>query len=331
MAKWIVGAVALVAVIAVTAVVAVSCTKSSGGSDKPTAAPTTSGAPTSDFASANDTGPVSVITEDPSCAPWMPILNTLADSQTNGWKQRDPSVPADLWSPDVRSQFRAVGQAMRSAADQTKPLIKLTTHRVMRELYEQFIVYSSAYADSIPSYTPADNHLADTSVSTGEVLSRICQAITFGAAQARAPLVPAVAAPEKLANPSDSKQPTRFLTEKDPVCADWTSAVDAYGADPVVAAWVKTDSNIPASQWSQEQRAANDAVAPVMQDLADTLERLGRSSANPTFQDFATLSAQYQRAYVLALPTYTKADENLYGVARITQGIIVGACASVGV
>ena len=42
---------------------------------------------------------------------------------------------------------------MRNAADQTVPLAKLTPHRVMRELYEQFIAYARAYSDAIPTYT----------------------------------------------------------------------------------------------------------------------------------------------------------------------------------
>ncbi len=203
----------LVAVIAVTAVVAVSCTKSSGGSDKPTAAPTTSGAPASDFASANDTGPVSVITEDPSCAPWMPILNTLADAEANGWKERDPSIPATVWSQDVRTQYLAVADAMRSAAEQTAPpLMKVTTHRVMRELYEQFIAYAEAYADHVPVYTAPDNQLALTAVGAAEVLSHICQAITYGSAAARAPLVEPAQPPTSVSPLGNSNRPVRFLT-----------------------------------------------------------------------------------------------------------------------
>jgi len=39
-------------------------------------------------------------------------------------------------------------------------LAKRTPHRVMRELYEQFIAYSRAYADRIPTYTPPDDNFA---------------------------------------------------------------------------------------------------------------------------------------------------------------------------
>jgi hypothetical protein len=329
-AKWIIGGVALVGVIAVTAVVAVSCTKSSGGADKPTAAPTTSGAPTSDFASANDTGPVSVITEDPSCAPWLPIVNTLADSQDNGWRQRDPSVPAELWSPELRNQYLAVANAMRNGADQALPLMKLTPHRVMRELYAQFIAYSRAYADSVPTYTQADDQLGVTAVTLGELLSSVCQAINFGAASARAPLVPSVSPPKRIATADDSSSPKTFLTTVDPSCADWQSTFDDYNANPAVTAWLRTDPNTPVSQWTPEQTAATDAVKPVMTALASKMLELGNLSSNPALQDFGSLASQYQHAYLQALPTYSKSDNYLYDAARYAAGVILGACKAAG-
>jgi hypothetical protein len=331
MAKWIIGAVALVAVIAVTAVVAVSCTKSSGGSDKTTAAPTTSGAPTSDFASANDTGPVSVITEDPSCAPWMPILTTFANSTNDEWKKRDPSIPADLWSNELRSQYQAAGQSMRRAADQTVPLTKLTTHRVMRELYEQFIAYARAYADHIRGYTPEDDHLAVTAVTTTEVLSNICQAITYGSAAARGPLVSPGASPTKIAEISNPSDPVRFLTKPDAQCQDWSAAMDHYGADAAVNAWLQIDPNIPASQLTPEQQATTNAAVPVLQSFADQLADIGSKSNNPTFQDIAALGSQYRLAYLQAIPTLTAADNYLYDAGRYAPGIIRNACESAGI
>lgn len=124
-AKWAIGAVSLVAVIAVTAVVAVSCTKNSGDSNGSGGGTKTSAAP-SDVASANDTGPVGIITEDPSCAPWTPITNTLAGVESKGWTTRDPSIPASSWTPELRAQYEAVGKALRNAADQAVPLAKKT-------------------------------------------------------------------------------------------------------------------------------------------------------------------------------------------------------------
>ncbi|MGV0680417.1 hypothetical protein ABQE62_29840, partial [Mycolicibacterium fortuitum] len=56
--------------------------------------------------------PVTIITEDSSCAAWIPILNTLADTEKNGWADRDPAIPASAWNPSQRAQYEAVGQAI---------------------------------------------------------------------------------------------------------------------------------------------------------------------------------------------------------------------------
>src|ERR1700755_2402870 len=66
--KWIFGGVAVLAVIAVTVVITVLVVgKNSGNSPTPTS--TATSAPPSDIASANDKGPVAIITEDPTCEP----------------------------------------------------------------------------------------------------------------------------------------------------------------------------------------------------------------------------------------------------------------------
>ena len=82
--KWILAGIAVLSVIAVTVVITVLVVgQDSGNSPSPT--PTPTGGPTSDIASVNDKGPVTVITEDPTCASTTPILQTLADLQANGW------------------------------------------------------------------------------------------------------------------------------------------------------------------------------------------------------------------------------------------------------
>src|SRR6476646_1426427 len=90
--KWIFGGIALLAVIAVTVVITVLVVgKNSGGGESPT--PMTGNS--SDFASANDKGPVGIITEDPTCAGWNRIADGLsAKERTAGWADRDKSIPA---------------------------------------------------------------------------------------------------------------------------------------------------------------------------------------------------------------------------------------------
>ncbi|TPW90276.1 hypothetical protein [Mycolicibacterium fortuitum] len=327
--KWVLGGTALIAVIAITAVVSMSLgggDKDKGDGSRLTA--TAGSGSNSEFASANDTGPITIITEDPSCAAWAPINNTLADSQKNGWIDRDPSIPASAWSPDLQRQYQQVADALRAATDQTEPLAKLTTHRVMRQLYEQFIAYARAYTDSIPTYTERDNALVQTTLSVGNVLTDVCQAISFGSAAARAPFVPEADAPTNVATPGDPANPKRFLATPNAVCPDWTAEADRFRAD--TAAWKNTDPNIPAAEWSPEQKALNDAVIPVLRQSADSLEELGEHSDNPTFQDFAQLAAQYRRAYAQAIPTYSVADRHLQRVGVISVGMVTSACEAAG-
>jgi hypothetical protein len=328
-AKWVLLVVAaLVAVVAVAvAVTVVVLHSNSGGNSKGSTTSTTGTA--SGIASANDNGPVTVITNDPSCAPWNPVETTLAATeQQNGWDKRDPSIPASAWSPEQRAQFQAVGTAMRNAADQLVALAKLTPHRVMRELYEQTIAYMRAYADRIPDYTPNDDPLARVEATASSAIGQICGAIAYDSAAARGPLIAAPAPPTQTSSPVDPAKPQRFLTANNSICPDWKAAAADY--DAASAEWQKTDPNTPASQWSPEQKALNDAVGPVMSSFADKKEQLGRRSGNPTLEDFAVLSAEYNRAYVQALPTYVRADGYLNDTASYSSGVIATACEAVG-
>ena len=245
--KLALGGTALLAIIAITAVVTMSLggrDKDNGGGSGPTN--TAGSGSNSEFASANDTGPITIITDDPSCAAWLPITNTLSDTSRNGWVQRDPSIPASSWSEEQRSQYEQVGQAMRAAADQTEPLTKLATHRVMRELYEQFIAYARAYADAIPTYTSPDDPLVRAASTATNVITRICQAISSGSAAARAPLIPDGTAPDRIGDPGNSAHPERFLTSTDSVCPDWQAASDQFLAE--IATWLRlTRTSLPAS------------------------------------------------------------------------------------
>jgi hypothetical protein len=320
----------LLVVVAVSVGATLLFTRGDNGGESPTgtASPTSTSGPASDVASANDKGPVAVITEDPTCAPWTPINNTLANRQKNGWTNRDPSIPAVTWSPEMRTMFREVGAAMREAADQTVALVKLTPHRVMRELYEQFIAYARAYDDSIPTYESADNHLANVAVSATSVLSNICNAADFGSAAARGALIAPAQQPTSIAPLGNPAKPERFLTSPDSVCPAWTAQVAQVNTD--IAAWANTDPSIPVHQWSSEQTALTAAVTPVLRENADGMQSLGKGSTNPVLQDLAVLGAQYQFAYLQALPTYGPSDHYLYTAAAQAAAMINEACLAVG-
>jgi hypothetical protein len=326
--KWAMGAVGAVAVLAT--VVAVVLLFGGGGSGGPTGPHPDDGSSqqaAAGVASAKDIGPVTVITEDPSCAAWTSINNELAHSGEGLWNDRDRSVPASAWTPKLRAQFVAAAQSMRGAAAQAVGLVKLTPHRVMRELYQQFIAYARAYAERVPRYTPADNTLAGAANSASSALGAICAAISDGPAAARGPLVPPSAPPSDIAPVGNPVNPQPFLTTANPACDEWKSAVDQFAKD--TAAWQALDPNVPSIYWNREQKAVNYAVAPVMNSYASKLEQLGRQSDNAVWQDLANLSAQYRRGFVVSLPTYTPADNHLANAANYASTTILGACAAV--
>src|SRR3954470_11372773 len=122
--KWILAGIAVLAVIAVTVVITVLVVgKDSGSSPNPT--PTNGNG--SDFASANDKGPVGIISEEPTCAAWNRIADEFVAIETKSqWRRRDSSIPATAWTPDQRSMYESVGKAMDNAADQTVNLVKTT-------------------------------------------------------------------------------------------------------------------------------------------------------------------------------------------------------------
>jgi hypothetical protein len=289
------------------------------GSNKPVAGPAAE-------ASANDNGPVAVITDDSSCTAWTSINNALASNGEGIWNDRDRSIPAAQWTPKQKAQYMAAGQSMRGAAAQAVGLVKLTPHRVMRELYEQFIAYARAYAERIPRYTPPDDTLAGTANSASSALGAICSAIADGAAAARGPLVQPQAPPKQIAPPGNPGNPQRFLTNPNIVCADWTSSLSQFGEQ--TAAWQELNPNVPAMLWNQDQKAINYAVGPVMNAFANKLDQLGRRSSNPVLQDFAELSAQYRRAFALAIPTYAPTDNHLANAANYLSTTVLGACSA---
>jgi hypothetical protein len=277
--------------------------------------------------SAQDTGPVAVITDDPSCVAWTAINNSLSNDGLGIWNERDRSIPASAWNDKQRVQYVAAAQSMRNAATQAVGLAKLTPHRVMRELYEQFIAYAHSYVEHVPKYVPADDNLAGTANSVASALGAMCTAITDGSAAARGPMVPPGAPPAQIPPVGSPANPHLFLSSPNAVCAQWKSALDQFGQQ--TAAWQSINPSIPAILWTEEQRAANYDAAKVMNTFADNLGQLGRSSGNFIWQDFADLAAQYRRAFAVAVPTYTPPDNHLANAANYLSTTVLGACAVV--
>lgn len=321
--KWILVGLALVAIIAVSIVGTVLVVRSDSGGDSGSTPSAQNG--NSEFASANDTGPANLITEDPTCASWAKIIEAYsAQAKSVGWSERDTSAPASAWTPNQRDMYTTVGKAITTAIEQTQRLITITPHRVMREVYQQFIAYGREFVGRIDSYAEKDSYISGTVDGLSSALSGVCSAINHKSAQAAAPLIAPPAEPSAPSNPEDPNAGTPFLLDGNPVCSDWTAAVEKFDAD--TTDWRNTDPSILAAQWTPEEKATVDAVIPLINAHSANLEALGRRSGSPVFEDIAVLSAQYQRAFANVLPNYATADFYLYRTAAFLSASINSAC-----
>lgn len=323
--KWILVGLALVAIIAVSIVGTVLVLRPDSGDGNGQQSNTANG--DSEFASANDTGPANIIADDPTCPAWVKISGQMsAVSNAVDWNKQDYSVPATSWTPEQRAAFDKKSAALTTAIEKVTALAKQTPHRLMRELYNQYIAYSQALIDSIPTYTAADQYDLQASNRFFSTLNEVCDAIHFKAAQESAPLIPVPSAPSDLpASNSDSALlPTRLLAGHNDTCNDWTAMVERVDKD--TAEWRAIDPKIRATEWTPEQKAVVDAVTPIMSTYADDVERLGRQSGVPVWEDFSVFSAQYMRAFILAIPEYTPSASYLAAVTVNLTSAVYWAC-----
>ena len=322
--KWLLVGVGLLLVIAITVGVTVLVTIDGSGGGGPSTITSASGPP---IASADDNGPVEIITSEPTCQAWMPARDAMARVQNSGWGDRDPNIARSDWTPQQRSQYEAVAKSLRETAEQAVGFAQQTPHRVVRELYEQFIAYSRAYADSITNYAPRDNAFAQTSVAASYALGSICNSIAEGSAAARSTSVSPIDAPADIQGASDPASPRPVVSTYDPTCEQLDSMHAQLVTD--TADWSKQDPNVPASIWSTEQRSVAAKTARVLDSFAAELVSLTRNADNPTFQDLASTTAIYMRTFASALSTFEPADNYFFIIGTRVNNVLVGACRAV--
>lgn len=322
--KWLLAGVGVLLVVAITVGVTVLVTRDGSGGGGPTTS--TSAAPP--IASADDTGAVQLITVEPTCDSWRNLQRTLATAQSNGWGQRDASIPASDWTSAQRDQFEAVGESMRSTAERAITLAKQTPHRAMRELYGQFTAYGRAYADAVANYKPDDDYLARANVGFSKAISGICDAIEYGNVISRSSGLPAVDAPATLSDTGSVDVPTRFLVNAPQACIDWIQANARF--ETAAQEWSRQDPEVPASAWSPAQQSLQERAAATFRDYASNIETIGRESRNSDLEDLSTLAALYLRAYSQAIPIYVPTDNYLIAPGLRLNNAITAACQSTG-
>lgn len=321
--KWILAGLAVLAVIVLTAIVTVVVVRPGHGSDG-------SGSPAnlgSDLASANDTGPITIITDDPTCGAWNKAVEEYYQVASSvKFDDRDDTVPASSWNPELRNQYETIGKALTHQIDQATKLVSKTPHRAVRVLYQQFIAYAQAFIESIPNYVADDDYLVSVSNSASSSVANVCGAIARKAAQAAAPLEAEVDGPTNTHAPEELATPSRMLEDRNSVCSEWEQLAIKLNSD--TEAWRNSDKAIPAKDLTPQQKSMHEALGPVLIASADNLERLGRQSANASLEDLATLAAVYRRGFVAALPTYTVNDSYLELTAASLTRLVNSACKS---
>jgi len=320
--KWLLIGVAILLVIAISVGATLLFTGSDGVGGT---TPTSGGA--SGVASVNDEGPVTIITDEPTCATFVGINNSLGDLQSQGWgAQRRSLGPVAEWTPQQRSLVESVATGMRNAADQSVALAKQTPHRVIRELYEQFIAYGRAYADSVSDYVPADDGLASANVNASSAIIGICNTITFGSSN-RGLGVSSAPSPTSTGTPDDPNNPASFVTQPSSTCTEWVSRLDTFNA--ATEAWADSDPSVAAADWTPDRRAIEQAVRPLLTNYANDAEAAGRQISSSAFEDFAFSTALYIRAYLSVGDSYTGVDGWLSYTAFKFANLISGACRAV--
>lgn len=327
-AQWSIVAVAVAAIVALTAVVVVagnhadSAAAQSGPDDR-------GGEPSNALpeapASAADTGPIAIITDDQTCGDWKTVQNAVTVARrTADWDQRDPRIPASSLTPGQRAELTGFGDALRARADATVALAARTPHREMRGLYLAFIAYGRAYVDALPNYQPPDDDLAQASLAASDALTRICGATQSKVASAQEPRLAPVAGPSAPPLAVDLSSPEPFLPQPNRICQRWVDEDSALQAR--IRPWSTIDPDLAVGQLDGDQIRIYADTARTMNQFAARTEPIGRGSGNPTWEDFATLGALYFRAYSQAVPLIWAGDHDMAWAALAITRLVSAGC-----
>lgn len=320
--KWVLIATVVIVIVAVTAVV-ITVVKSEGSSTGDSE--TVSAAP-SDVASAGDKEPVSIVIEDASCDAQIPIFKNFYEGiKASGYDDMDRTVPASLWSPEERRSASEAKRVTAATIAQMGPLVKLTTHRVMRELYEQTMAYWQAWIDKVPTYVGSDDAYWAAGNSGERAIIKMCEALRYKPAQARSFLADPPIPPKSFSEVT-SATPQPFLAGGADQCGEYTATMAGYYDDPVIDQWLKIDYKIVASGWDSNQRQLTEKAGDILIKLAHKLSNLGSDSGNPVMADFTAMGAQYLTAYAHALPSYTPNDNYLLNAGLALVRLVNFGC-----
>ena len=276
------------------------------------------------MASADDTGPLTILTDEPVCTDYQNTLADVSTAQRQGWADRNPDIPATQWTTTQHTMYEQMADALNTAADHYTLLAHRTPHRIIAELLAISIGSTRAYTNALPHYTATDNKLIRPSNNADHVLTNLCNTITTGSATNRAPLAPPMADPAIRPTPIDPDHPRTLMAKPDPICTNLHAVIDQYHTP--LADWRAIETDIPATDWTPQQRDLNNTAAPLLHDQARQYLQLAGHTPDPLIADLLTLAGLYQHLYARTLGTYTPDDRHLYATAVYAIRTVANAC-----
>ncbi len=104
-----------------------------------------------------------------------------------------------------------------------------------------------------------------------------------------------------------------MLRERDPVCDEWGAATAELSSRE--KKWLTLDRDIPAAEWTPEQREIYVSVGEAMTTAADNFESMLPKARSVVLQELIAQTIVYMRAYVQRIPKYVESDYFINGVA----------------
>lgn len=316
------GAMLAIAIVLAGASLA-GCSRNHGGAPTSDAVQSRTSQQAQDIASSHDTGPVTLIVDDPTCGQIREISDSIRPT-LESLDKFDPQIPASQWTDSRRSRYQeALGQ-LNTAADKYLQIAKQTPSRVMRELYLQSVAYYQAFVTRIDSYVPETHNIALAARYYVETIEYICSA-EFATEERKDDQRSVDPGPIAAPSIAEAAIPQVLMKEPDPVCPAWIDSMERSELE--IQAWRRGfDPSLPAGTWPESQRNLMASAKPVFQQEINKMNTSLKTVSNPTLRDLTALSSLYLSTFIAWSDTYVPQDMWLYNTAISLRNAIATSC-----
>lgn len=223
-----------------------------------------------------------------------------------------PATPTPE-GPRFNPHQTALARVVRNLTDVAAP--DAAIHTAVADLNQRPYADVLAAADKHPARPRRPSRGKRIALAAGAIAALLIAGLIGGAIGATTnrhdQASPPAAAPQTI-TVTEPLNPA-IPTTPDPVCAEWAPLAANYHGRRT--AWAKTDPDVPAAQWSPEQRQLSLSVIPVMREEAADMRRLADKAKDPVLKAMLQLRALYEAAYADRLPNYTPPEDQRLWVA----------------